>query len=263
MTNGTIRRGVILGALLMSFAALAVVFGLDGRHTPRAEAAGGTVDLSMAIDVGGGGDDCDTRASTPSIGTTCTVPVGTQFTMRGNIDKVAGLPGTGGYIVFQFRFLYTSPGLTRNNRTTPAEVGTPPFWGLPCSPNNENDMPGNYYVDCWGPGTKSMYTGKLVEVDFTCASAGTRTITMNDASSYVHDQNHGQGPDAEGDETLTINCTEAPVGGIAELPGVAGAPLEERAEGAGMALWLVAALASAAAIAASGATWFAWRRWHQ
>lgn len=189
----------------------------DGEQP--AEAAGSAPDLAIAIDVdNNSSDDCDTRAST-GMGTKCTVPVGNMFTMKGAIDKVAGLPNTGGYIVFQFTFAYTNPGLTRNNRVEPArEVGNPTYWQVPvapgtpatCAPNGESDSAGSYYVDCW-QGTKSMYVGKLVEVDFTCATAGTRSITMQDATTYVHNDQHGNTPpDIDVDETLTINCQGAP-----------------------------------------------------
>lgn len=268
-------RFTVVGFLALGLG-LVLVLASGGYQGRPATAAGSTPDLAMAIDVNGGGDDCDTKASTGSIGATCTVTVGQQFTMKGSIDKVAGLPGTMGYVVFQYRFLYTNPGLTRNDRAGSGEVGpdslpgVPNFWGLSCSPNTEGDAAGNYYVDCWGPGTKSMYTGTLVEVDFTCATAGMRTITMNDADTYVHNQSHGNTPlDTEGDEVLTINCVAAPtgsVGGIAELPNAAGAPLDANGGGSGAGAWLIAVLAAAAsagAVALASAGWYARRRWYR
>ena len=274
---GLASPGLVRCALASVVLAVVLTLGWGPNGQP-VEAAGTTPDLAMAIDVGGGGDDCDTRASTGSIGTTCTVTVGSQFTMRGEVDSIAGLPGTGGYLVFQFRFMYTNPGLTRNDRAGSGEVGpdslpgVPNFWGLSCSPNTETDPGGNYYVDCWGPGTKSMYLGKLVEVDFTCATAGTRTITMDDASSYIHNDTHGSTPlDKEGNEVLTINCTQPPtptptptpssVGGIAELPEVDGAPLDAAASSGPNAVVLTSiAAAAAGGIALGGAAWYARRR---
>ncbi|MGB2693824.1 MAG: hypothetical protein WBD55_01405 [Dehalococcoidia bacterium] len=269
MMNSIQRRRITVVGFLALGLGLVLVLASGGYQGRPANAAGSTPDLAMAIDVNGGGDDCDTKASTPSIGATCTVTVGQQFTLKGSIDKVAGLPGTGGYVVFQYRFLYTNPGLTRNNRTSPPEVGSPTYWGIACSPNTEGDAPGNYYVDCWGPGTKSMYTGKLVEVDFTCATAGMRTITMNDADTYVHNDSHGNTPlDTEGDEVLTINCVaaSAAVGGFAELPNAAGAALDADAGGSGTAMWLIAvlaAVASAIAVGAGSAGWYARKRWYR
>jgi hypothetical protein len=215
----TLRRFRAWGLLAFPVMALAAVLLVNAsdRGEPPAEAAGAAPDLAIAIDVDNNGtDDCDTRASTAA-GTKCNVGVGNMFTVKGAIDKVAGLPGTGGYIVFQFTFGYTSPGLTRNNRVEPArEVGNPTYWevtpGTPavCAPNGESDGAGTYYVDCW-QGTSSMYTGKLVEVDFTCASAGSRSVTMQDAGTYVHNEFHGNTPlDVDGDETLTINCGTPP-----------------------------------------------------
>ncbi|MEX1255098.1 MAG: hypothetical protein WEE64_12240 [Dehalococcoidia bacterium] len=273
MMNGTLRLRFTVLTLLLG---LALAFALIGssHDARRAEAALSAPDLAMTIDHDGGGDDCDTRSSTASIGTTCTVTVGNMFTLKGNIDKVAGLPGTGGYIVFQFQFLYTNPGLTRNNRTGSMEVGpdagagVPTFWknmnagsDIPCAPNSEVDGAGSYYVDCWGPGTKSSYTGTLVEVDFTCATLGTRTITMQDAGTYVHNQSHGNTPpDVDGDEVLTIECvTGAAVGGVAGPPDVARSPLQASRDQSGPAGWLTAMLAAAAAggIAFGGAFWYA------
>lgn len=274
------RRFQSLALRMSALLGLAMALGLLAAHEGNrtVQAAGAAPDLSMTIDVGGGGDDCDTRASTPSIGATCTVTVGNMFTLKGNIDKVAGLPGTGGYIVFQYQFMYTNPGLTRNNRAGSGEVGpdagagVPTFWknmvagaDIPCAPNGEVDGAGSYYVDCWGPGTKSSYTGRLVEVDFTCATAGARTITMQDAATYVHNDSHGNTPpDVDGDEVLTINCTTPSVGGIAEPPGVAAAPLDASTSPDSHA-WLIATLAAAASVgvvAFGGAAWYARRRSH-
>ena len=54
-----------------------------------------------------------------------------------------------------------------------------------------------------------------------------------------------------------------PVGGIAELPEVAGAPLEAPGSSGPSAsvLTIVAAAVAAAALALGGVTWYARRRW--
>ena len=258
--------------LVTALAVLGLLAAFCSAHygSGSAEAALGAPDLAIAIDVNGGGDDCDTRASTGSIGTTCNVSVGNMFTVRGHVDKVAGLPNTGGYLVFQFQFLYTNPGLTRNNRTGSGEVGpdagpgAPTFWGpdVPCSPNGETDGAGSYYVDCWST-TKSMYTGKLVEVDLTCATAGMRTITMQDAGTYLHNDVHGSTPpDVDGDEILTINCTAgAAVGGLTELTDATGAaPLAAEEASSSLSIALMAGLAALGAAGLGGGALLVVRR---
>lgn len=251
-------------------AALLLSFWSGGHHRAQATSAGAT-DLALAIDVNNDGtDDCDTRPST-GLGSTCNVLTGSMFTVRGYLDKLANdLPGSGGYIVFQFTFGYTSPGLTRNNRVSPAkEVGNPTYWQVTpavpavCAPNTETDGAGSYYVDCW-QSTKSMYQGKLVEVDFTCSSTvGVRTITMQDAGTYLHDQNHGAVPDVDPlEESLTINCASG-VGGIAAVPDVGAAPLQA-GDSAGLSAGLLAGGiggAAAVVVALGGAAWYARRRW--
>ena len=107
-----------------------------------------------------------------------------------------------------------------------------------------------------------------MEVDFTC----TEFPGSQESVTLVHGVPTGDNPvgdtylvdDALGElaeddsESLTINCIP-PVGGIAELPDVAAAPVEAGgSSGPGVAL--VAAIAGAVVIALSGAAWYA-RRW--
>jgi hypothetical protein len=150
-----------------------------------------------------------------AVGTGCTVPVGGTFTVRAHLDTFAGASG---YIVFEFRLLFSNPGLTRVDRAGFGELGTPMYWDKTCdSFMTEVPNPGNYFINCWSNTPVSVYErdeaddtpdGKLVEVDFSCASAGQRTVVL-DNTSQVHNSGHGSLFDKDGDETLLINCKGA------------------------------------------------------
>jgi hypothetical protein len=216
----TIQGSLLLAVLVAAAGLLAVVDRGDG-----AQASGTAPELSIEIDVDGGGADCDTRPSTGSIGTGCTVPVGGSFTVRTHIDTFAAPPPSTGYIVFQVRLLYSTTGLDLLNRTGAGELGTPMYWNLPCNlsqaevPNDGSDT-GNYFIDCWnsGPGVSLLERdesdndpdGKLVEVDFACTSAGQRFMTLDD-SSQLHNQNHASLFEKDADETLLINCKDSAI----------------------------------------------------
>jgi hypothetical protein len=87
---------------------------------------------------------------------------------------------------------------------------------------------------------------------------------MVDATTFLYNSGHSpDNSDKEGDEVLTIICTAASVGGIAGLPEVAGMPLAAR-DPSGTNVGLLAGVAAAAAagvVMASGAAWYARKRW--
>jgi hypothetical protein len=263
-----------LGLRMSALLGLALALAILAAHGAGrgAQAAGSTPDVAIAIDVNGGGDDCDTRPSTGGIGATCNVTVGNQFTVTGNVDATTGLTdGDGdtqmGYVAFQFRLQHTA-GLTLNNPSgTDTELGFPgPFWPDCTDGRSDSAAGSNYDINCFSTGAESLFLGKVVEVTYTCSSVGTQTITMDDASSYIHNDLHGSTPaDKEGNEVLTINCvTASAVGGIAEPPDVAGTPLEA-STGSDSNAWLFATLAAAASVgivAFGGVAWYARRRSH-
>jgi hypothetical protein len=206
----------------VTFAA-ALFLGALALGQRASEAASGGPDISLSIDVAGGSDDCDTRPATFT-GATCVVPVGQQFVVKGNVDSAAGLPDIDGdtqhgYAGFQFRLLH-SAGLALNNPPgTDTELGFPaPFWP-DCSSDARGDAESGerYDVVCFSSGAESLFLSSVVEVTYTCSSAGAQTLTMDDTGSYIHNDGHGNLPlDKEGDEALTVNCAGTPVvGGIA------------------------------------------------
>jgi hypothetical protein len=194
--------------------------------TKSAHAASGGPDISLAIDIDGGGDDCDTRPGT-SAGAACAVPVGEVFVVKGNVDGAAGLPDTDGdtqhgYAGFQFRLLRSS-GLSLNNPPgTDTELGFPdPFWPDCGSGRGDSEVGPTYDVVCFASGGESLYLGKVVEVAYTCSSPGVETVNMDDAGSYIHNDGHGNLPlDKEGNETITVSCTASTVGGMVRHPPV-------------------------------------------
>ena len=197
-------------AWLLLLVGLMGLLGWQG-HSGSVEAAGSGPDLAISIDVNGGGDDCDTNAGTPGIGTTCNVAVGGGFTVKGHVLGYVGISGTGGYGGIHMRFVH-SAGLTLVQRSGTSEMMWPD-----CGGASESKPASAYDVDCHDfvlP--TSTFKGKVLEVDYTCATSGSRTVTMQDASTFLYDSGHAAASDAEGDEVLTINCA-AGVGGVAEL----------------------------------------------
>jgi len=248
-------------ASLLLLVSLLVVLGWQGR-AGSAEAAGSTPDLAASIDVDGGGDDCDTRASTGSIGTMCTVSVGGMFTVKGHVDSFTGISGTGGYGGIHFRFNH-SAGLTLMQRSLVTELGPAgsPYWPI-CSSRSESKPAGGYEPVCHSAGPTSTHIGKVVEVDYTCTTAGAQTITMLDSTTFLYNSSHvADNSDKEGDEVLTVTCA-ASVGGVAELSGAADAsPLAAEEQESFVNTGLVAGLAALAGTSVLGAgVWYARRR---
>lgn len=119
-------------------------------------------------------------------------------------------------------------------------------------------------------------TTTLIELDFTCNVAGSYKLTLTaapdspDGAAYA-DVNGNKlnvktvQQDYDGDttandvaDTLTIECLGT-VGGIAELPEVAGAPLETT-ESSDTSVVLIASVAAANLLVIGGAAWYIRKR---
>jgi hypothetical protein len=243
MKATTLRR---TSYLLMGLALLGLLVAFSWAHqTARpAEAAGGTPDMAISIDVGGGGDDCDTRPST-GIGTSCSVPVGGMFTVKGFVDSFTGISGAGGYGGIQLRFIHSS-GLTLLQRTGTGEFGSPNYWP-DCGGPAESKPASGYQGVChdFVP-PDSMYIGKVLEVDYACTTAGMQTVTMDDANTFFFDSAHSvDNSDKDGNEVLTVTCAAAAVGGIAGLSDVSGAtPLAAQDSSSSVSIALMVGLAA-------------------
>ena len=116
----------------------------------------------------------------------------------------------------------------------------------------------------------------LVELDFTCNVAGSYKLTLTaapdspDGAAYADLQGHKikvktVSQDYDGDtvandvaDTTTFDCVGT-VGGITELPDVAGTPLETTASSNGN-LGLIVGVATAMLLAISGGAWYVSRR---
>jgi hypothetical protein len=240
-----------------------LVLSWDSRGARPVEALAGGIDVAISIDVDGGGDDCDTRVST-GIGSTCTV--NGPFTVKGHVDSYTGISGTGGFGGISFHFNH-SAGLTLNNRSAQTELGptVSPYWSA-CALRTESKPAGGYEAVCHTSGASSLPAVplKVVEVDYSCTTAGSQMVTMVDATTFLYNSGHSpDNSDKEGDEVLTIICTAASVGGIAEAPEVASMPLAEP-DPSGTNTGLLAGVAAAAAasvVMVSGAAWYARKRW--
>ena len=237
----------------------------------RVQAQTPSPDFSIEVQ----GANCDTKGVNP---TKCQVAPGSQITVSVSINDLSGLPDLdadtkAGYSGFQVRLNY-SAGLTLKNRTDVTEVVWPD-----CGLAPEVKDVGTYLTGCAidGGANESVFTGVVVEVDFTCSDPpgsqesvtlvhGLPTIT-SPGDSFIIDEQASGALAEPGSESLTINCTSGAsgVGGIAELPEVARTPLETPGS-SGASYWIVAGVAAAAAASAvtlGGAARWASRRWRR
>ncbi len=191
--------------------AVVVAFSVmtDGNGTDQAAAQESFVEFSIEVD--GGLNACSTS---PGGTTKCEVALSNQFTVGVNLDSFAG-PGDA-YGGIQVRLEY-SGGLTLNNRPNVSEIAD--VWpDCVFDVENKGVAPNTYLVACAVglPTTESLstYTGRVVEVDFTCTDVVSQeTVTMVHGDLLETNLVFLSGnavPDADGIETLTINCVEAP-----------------------------------------------------
>ena len=247
----------------VSLAAFAVVVGLMvwlivGPQGARVSDAGSSPEYSMQI-VGGTG-----------------VPAGTQFTLQVFRDKVnlsdLDSDTTAGYGAVQIRLNSTS-GLVLENRSSVEEFGPAgtPFWpdcGFRAGSKGTNTYLGTCII---GTETnESTYTGLIMEVDYTCGTLGVEsqeqlsmihgvpadTHLVNEIGGLVLSNGGVIG-------TIAVVCQASiGVGGIAELPDVAGTALEAGGSSGlnvGVLAGAVAGFA-AGALVLGGAAWYTKRR---
>lgn len=216
----------------------------------------------------------------------CDISQGTQFTVRGFLNSIDGLPdldknGTAGYAGAQFRLLYTA-GLTRVDLFEDTEFGPPgrPYWP-DCAFRTELPASGEDLLVCLMEGLDgSTFLGKIIEMSFSCSAVGQATITLADAQSYLHNEIHGPAVEKDGDEVLTINCLSAAAPAVDSAPlqtavalGQSGTDLEDLPDAGnpgqdpgGSSRFNIAILAAAiaastaGAIALGAAAWYARRR---
>ncbi len=210
-----------------------------------------TVDLSIAVD----GAGCDTKGVNP---TRCKVATNSPFTVMVSINDVSlvdvDMDTKAGYLGMQVRLTY-SAGLTLKQRAGTSEVVWPD-----CGLAYEEELAQEYMAGCATNigANESVFTGQVVAVDLTCSTQGSETVSMvpgAPGNTHILDELFGELAEA-GSESLTVHCVS--VGGIAELPEVAGTPLET--DGSSRANVAIA-VAVAAAVALAGAGWYARRRW--
>ena len=235
-----------LPALILTAGVLAFSKGYESA--PHVEAQG-VVDFSIAVESAG----CDTKGINP---TRCKVAAGNQFTVIVSINDTKA-----GYLGMQVRLTY-STGLALKQRAGTSEVVWPD-----CGIAYEMKSAQEYTAGC-ATNTMSVFTGQVVAVDFTCSTPGSENVSMvhgvPDAGdpvgdTHIIDELNGELAEA-GSESLTIHCVS--VGGIAELPEVAGAPLETDGSSGGNAGMLAGVIAAVAGgtLALSGAAWYTRRR---
>ena len=249
---------------LLVLLALTLTWGRNGAQQLEADVT--TPDFSIEVKAAG----CDTKGVSP---TTCEVPVGSVFTVSVHLNDIDGLVDKdadtkAGYIAVQARLNY-SAGLTLKNRPGVTELeGVWPDCFFPA----ENKGVGTYLAACAidVETDESIYIGRVMEVDYNCTPTPSTGNTVSLVHGPLRDTFVGdETPIAVAEqpgltETLTISCAPAigSVGGIAELPEVAGTSLEapdSSGTNTGLLAGSVAAVA-AGAIALGGAAWYGRRR---
>lgn len=268
-------RGWALVILLM---ALATFLGLAGPGTPRVDATDPDLEFEMSVTGGApaGGGGCSTVGTTPTEkgDAICAVPGGGSFTvgiqlantgiLTGQIGEwqavigwTPGLQGPGDALsakVFGFRVAHECPGLAA---AAAPFLLTPRSAALGCA-----SLP--------PPFTDTEATNLIAGFELTCGpDRSEELITMihellpgvPDSGTIVADGALQPFADKDGSEVITIVCV-GPVGGIAELPGVAAALLEEESAGASASVVMVAVAAMGlSGLGVVGAGWYARRRW--
>lgn len=257
------EQRVLLTLKLYLLAAL-VAGVVAGTGSPHVEAQTPAPDFSIEVK----GANCDTEGINP---TKCEVAAGNRFTVNVRINDLSGLPDLdedtkAGYLSFQVRLNY-SAGLTLKNGSEVTEV----VWPDCGFPSEFKDV-GSYLAFCaidMGA-NESAFTGVVVEADFNCSQppGSEESVTLANGppiGPFIGDTfviGEGGVFFENADETLTINCAPS-VGGIAELPEVAGAPAEAGgSSGASMAVLAGIAIAAGTAgvVALARAGWYARRR---
>ena len=246
----------LLPALPLIAVLAMVMFFAWGQSSDQVEAAGPAPGMALAAPA--------------------TVKVGAKFTViiSGNPVPPKGSPGFAGFGAE----VQVSAGLKYNGiNDCPSELkATVQGGGSPEVCSSFTDVAGDHAI-----AVLTAFTVPLPEMDasgpnedlanfsYQCNTPGTKTITLltvaqsPDGAQYVV-------PDAStiavttkvGDnaDQITIDC--GPVGGIAELPEIAGTPLEaagSSGSNTGLIAGIVAAIA-AGSVALGGAAWYARRR---
>jgi hypothetical protein len=283
--TGCRKPGRWKNALLAIAIAMATAVTL-GWGQQGAEAAGDAPDLYVDV-LGVPGCTTDRQPPPAAPGDVqCNISQGTQFTVRGFLSSIDGLPdldknGTAGYAGAQFRLLYTA-GLTRVDLFEDTEFGPSgaPYWP-DCAFRTELPASGEDLLVCLMEGLDgSTFLGKIIEMGFSCSAVGQATITLDDAQSHLHNEIHGPALEKDGDEVLTINCLSAAApaadsapletaaalgrldGDPNDLPN-AGRPAQDPGSSTRFEPRIVAAAiaaSTAAAIALGAAAWYARRR---
>lgn len=255
--------------LLIATVTLAIAFagalGLLATSTEYGQAGSIAVDFSFEVP----GAGCSTKGGD----TKCDVDVGTPFTVEVSLNGYSGFPnpdsdGKTGYISMEVGIDTNTDDLVLKPRSGTAEMVWPD-----CDTGSAGELttpqgPGvRYSVFCGVNGNESVFLGVVAEVDYTCATAGSGTITLLGTNTRMNDENGVQRTlqnSGGGQQVLSVNCNAA-VGGLAvDLDGDLGdLPLETAQSSGGNAGLLAALIAgiSAVAVTVTGAAWYARRRW--
>ena len=187
----------------------------DGTATSDGNSMSGTFNNSVIS-----GSFIGTRTKVESIGqcsmvvkeSACDVAVGEQATVSVVYSELGLTDIDGdtmaGYRGFQVHLTFSTSWLTLKNRSNVDEVVWPD-----CDPATAVEVvqPGSYTAGCGMLMTQneSSYLGAIVEVDFTCTSAGAFEVALvpgEPLDSFVVDEDEVPVPPAKG-ASIWINCT--------------------------------------------------------
>ncbi len=221
-----VRKMTVWALLFLPLVAVGVAVALmlswNGSH--GAQAAGPSPDMALV----GVGLNCDTNPNSAAPAK-CNVPVGTQFTINGDLLKIAGLVDTdgdtiSGYLGLQWHIV-TTAGLTLKETPTVGGNTLPEIVWPGCSIRAEtNTSPQDRLIGCQsGIGAVGdTFLGTTMVMDVNCVTQGAQTITSTNSSpadSYITDENNSGVPDTgSAAEVLTINCT--PPDGVIQIDKV-------------------------------------------
>jgi len=215
---------------------------------PKTTLGGG----ALAVDANG-----ENPVASDPVESTRTAVVGETFHVAIQVTSNPGI------VAFQARLDWDEALLDLNPRTAAVNVvaSLSPFGA-------DLQVLGPAYVELGNvpyqaPAQSSTFVGPVAQLQFTCRAAGTVNATLAAGHSLLADV-----PSTEYTPTLTnaqIECVcppeGCPVGGVAELPEVAGTPLEAP-ESSGRSVGVLAAVAAAVVggLALGGGGWYARKR---
>ena len=275
--NAVASRALLLVLVALAGGlALTLALGVSLGGAATTEAADPTLEFEMEVKGGtpAGGGGCTTVGTAPTEkgDASCIVAGGSSFTVGVGLADPGALTGqvSEWQAVIGWTAGLTGPGDPASTKTYGFRTGND-------CPDEEAlaapflDVAQTAAIACAAfppPFTDIEATDMIADFELTCGASSQEQVTMivelltGDAQSgtALFTAAPGVATDKDGSETITVLCGgPLPVGGIAELPDVAGTPVQRETGGGGPLGGALAALA-AGAVTLAVAGWYARRR---